>query len=349
MNSGSRLSGRFLSVMVSVALLSACTEPREITGIGAATGGALGAGLGAIVGNQTGDAGSGLVIGALAGAGAGAAVGNALQAQDEAVRSQDEAIERQDQIIRAQRGEIEELRQMSQDSVRFRSKSSYPSAPPAPQRYSYAREPLRVPLRAPSSVSSLPQQQVRPPLTAPPVQFRSGNLPAQLPVKRDLSLNETDIRPEIPVLRASQDVAPVEPVRAATEPVAAEFSESLPNESIDDVVAPGAAVENAPAVAQAAAAVSQPRVALDSSDCKQAETEFTQAQSMNEPPERLFHIRRALRLCPDVATYHVGLGDVYLSLGRRDDAKYEYSEALRLNPEASDIRAKLQGVEKDTY
>ena len=127
---GRNASSRLVSMVIFCVSLVACTEPGQMTGIGAATGGVVGAGLGAIVGNQTGNAGSGLAIGAVAGAGAGAAVGNVLEAQDQAIRQQDEAIERQEQVIRAQRGELDQLRRLSQDSVRFRGKA--PAGPAAP-------------------------------------------------------------------------------------------------------------------------------------------------------------------------------------------------------------------------
>ncbi len=48
--------------------------------------------------------------------------------------------------------------------------------------------------------------------------------------------------------------------------------------------------------------------------------------------DKLFHFRRALRLCPDSADYHNGLGEVYLVLNRKNDAEFEFKEALRLNP-----------------
>ena len=62
--------------------------------------------------------------------------------------------------------------------------------------------------------------------------------------------------------------------------------------------------------------------------------------------DKLFHYRRALRLCPDNALYHNGLGEIYRSLNRLDDAEYEFREALRLDPGFQTARENLSGLSR---
>ncbi len=68
-----------------------------------------------------------------------------------------------------------------------------------------------------------------------------------------------------------------------------------------------------------------------SDDCRKAETEISNAKSQQDISDQLFHYRRALRLCPNNSRYHKELGDLYLSLNRKADADYEFSEAKRLS------------------
>lgn len=328
-------------ILSSLAIISACTEPGEMTGVSAATGGVVGAGLGAIVGNQTGNPGAGLVIGAVAGAGAGAAVGNVLEAQDQAIKQQDEAIERQEQVIRAQRGEIEELRRGTQDSARVRTTYSaggpraryggpidkslvlknVPSRPATPVM-SHAIE-------RKSSVTQVAANVAKKP--APAVAKRG--LPAPTgPTLVDAAQEEVSGDSAITDMDASDgDRAMLSVDKKIEEPTVLEVKKSAPE----------------PVVARSA-----PPSAQQSSDCLSAEEEFSQAAAKTETPDKLFHIRRALRLCPTEARYHSSLGDVYASLNRANDARFEYQEALKLAPNDSVIKEKvgaLPATSSDPY
>lgn len=82
----------------------------------------------------------------------------------------------------------------------------------------------------------------------------------------------------------------------------------------------------------------------NSEECVRAEGEASRAAQARESADKLFHYRRALRLCPSNPSFHSGLGDVYLSLGRRADAEFEYREALRLSPDDQVVRDKLAAL-----
>ena len=71
---------------------------------------------------------------------------------------------------------------------------------------------------------------------------------------------------------------------------------------------------------------------LQSQECMRASEQLEKSERANDVADKLFHARKALRLCPEGADFHASLGDIYLSLGRKKDAQFEYQEALRLDP-----------------
>ena len=334
-----------LHVCALALALSACTQAGEMTEIGAATGGVVGAGLGAIVGSQTGSAGAGLAIGAVAGAGAGAAVGNVLEAQDQAIRQQDEAIERQEQVIRAQRGEIDELRKLGQDSVRFRSKPGYradttalkPGQPRANLNTSGAhRNALQAVTASRVSSNSLHvANSARPATIEAPRNSQPGSSTfvgrAAPAAARQVEVKKKELIPEISAKPAqSSDVTGIASLEESGAPEIA-VKDSL-NEDI--------AIENNNQQ-ESVARVAPVKPEANSADCLSAEGEFQQATAKNETPDKLFHLRRALRLCPDEPRFHSSLGDVYQVLGRQSDAQFEYQEALKLSPGNPEVKEKL--------
>ncbi|MCB0329379.1 MAG: tetratricopeptide repeat protein [Bdellovibrionales bacterium] len=86
-----------------------------------------------------------------------------------------------------------------------------------------------------------------------------------------------------------------------------------------------------------------------SDDCKKASAEAGRGASAESTADKLFYFRRALRLCPSAPEWHVELGKVYGSLGRYDDAKFEYEEALRIRPEFSAAQSGLDSLKQQLY
>ena len=98
------------------------------------------------------------------------------------------------------------------------------------------------------------------------------------------------------------------------------------------------------------AAVSpQPPKLTDTEECRQAEQEMAKAKFANEVSDRLFHTRRAIRLCPDRPNYHHALGEIYLSLNRVQDAEYEFQEALRYDPGYTPSQESLTQLSNKKY
>lgn len=71
---------------------------------------------------------------------------------------------------------------------------------------------------------------------------------------------------------------------------------------------------------------------LGTSSCQQAQEELSQSGASSESSEKLYHLRRALRLCPENPAFHHELGKVYLTLKRPADAEYEFKQALSVDP-----------------
>ena len=75
------------------------------------------------------------------------------------------------------------------------------------------------------------------------------------------------------------------------------------------------------------------KVASDTSsndDCSSAQSEIEKAKARTDSADKLFHVRRAIRLCPNKSDYRIQLSEIYKSLGRVEDADFERKEADRL-------------------
>lgn len=310
-------------VVCSIFLVSACTEPGETTGVGAATGGVLGAGLGAIVGNQTGDAGEGLVIGGLVGAGAGAAVGNSLEAQQKSIRTQDEAIERQQRMLAAQSSEVKELRNLSRDS----GKSSSDYMKQNEKRWSS----LNSNRNSQSSGLSLTDQ------------LNMGkDQPGGSTSNLELSDSHAAMKPSSIIKSEPARPAPVSVSEDKISNALQETDLSTTPEVVNEGISSPVHAETADI---AASEVKKGK----STECEKADGEMDKATKSTEAADKLFYLRRAIRLCPSNADFHRRLGDQYSSLGRNEDAKSAYEEALKLNPKMTEAKQGLNKISANHY
>lgn len=83
----------------------------------------------------------------------------------------------------------------------------------------------------------------------------------------------------------------------------------------------------------------------DQADCKEAVKEAERGLHATADADRLFYLRRAARLCPSEASYHVELGKIYSGLGKNEDAKYEFRQAIDLDSNNQVARDELSIVE----
>lgn len=341
------IPGSFL--LMALALCS-CAENPDKTTIGAASGGALGAGLGAIIGSQTGSAGGGMVIGAATGAAAGALIGNSLDASDKRMAASDESLKRNDETIRTQRSELDQLKRMnSQDTTAARGSYDF-----QPQGSSYGSSSSRGGDRL-REIESLGQG-VR----------RAG--PSEIAAARERSLRGQTNNRAMAFQPPQRNLDPVKPTLSG-EGSAAAFQQpsnsgpvkertlvaSTLTEPSNQVVHEEAAPPVVEAIANPASEESHTSdtsalnsVPSDASDCTGAKSEAEKAGEKTEPADKLFHIRRALRMCPDDPAYHVQLGELYKTLNRTDDAMFEYKEALRIDSSNSDAKRSLAALKGTT-
>ena len=314
--------------------------PGETTGVSAAAGGAVGAGLGAIVGNQTGNAVEGIAVGAAAGAATGAMIGNALQAQNEAIALQDEAIERQQQLIQAQGTQIQELRRLSSDNVEFRDerRASWRGNTASSVENTYGsvgasqgfqgraiseRSGLRNGAQDEIIIGRGETAQRRAPMITGARKVRTGESTAPVIVESNL-LHTDRVSVQRDNLEASQRDTGVTLTDVGEEEIDVARARTQEGE------------------------LSQPGD-LDSSkfqsaDCQRALREGDEAERVGDSADKLFHYRRALRLCPENPRFHNGLGEVYLKMGRSDDARFEFKEALRLEPSYALAKSNLRSL-----
>ncbi len=83
---------------------------------------------------------------------------------------------------------------------------------------------------------------------------------------------------------------------------------------------------------------------INKKSCTDAQPEIQKAESAQDAGDKLFHYRRALRICPEDPDTHVRIGDLYLSLGRKEDALFEYEEAKKLNSNMPGIQEKIESA-----
>jgi hypothetical protein len=306
---------RILAFLTSASLLVSvgCTKPKETTAVGSAAGTALGAGLGAIIGNQTGNAGSGVAIGAVAGAATGALVANALQAQQESVRSQDEAIERQERLLQAQRSELNELRTMNSDVVE-KKRIALQKRGPNPMA-TYRTASARSTEWLPTTTDNTMRARMNPTLDSGKPSRTSA-----------LSAKTTSVKTQ-----SNRGAA------------------ALPSKSVAPSIAPKLVNDEASSDSDGSDAVTAEKLAglateSDSEACHDASKEQRAATKATDSSDKLFHLRKALRLCPANAELHHALGKVYASMNRTTDAKQAFAEALKADPTFGAAKSSLNNL-----
>jgi Flp pilus assembly protein TadD len=84
-----------------------------------------------------------------------------------------------------------------------------------------------------------------------------------------------------------------------------------------------------------------PPAASTSSECKEAFAERDLANEAKDNSDKLYHLRRSLRLCPNSAPLHLELGKVYASMERKPDAEREFKQALSIDPNLSAAKSAM--------
>ncbi|MFQ5902850.1 MAG: tetratricopeptide repeat protein [Candidatus Binatia bacterium] len=80
-------------------------------------------------------------------------------------------------------------------------------------------------------------------------------------------------------------------------------------------------------------------------DCNRAFRDFEKAQALKDPHEAVALYRQGLKLCPDDDVAHYELGKILHGIGRIQEAKGEFQEALRINPNFLDAKRQLETIQ----
>lgn len=81
-------------------------------------------------------------------------------------------------------------------------------------------------------------------------------------------------------------------------------------------------------------------------DCSRADLEYQRATTSISDADKLFYLRRALRLCSAKPNLHLATGRVYSKLGRVEDAEYEFRQVLDLEPSNAEAAKELANVKQ---
>lgn len=82
--------------------------------------------------------------------------------------------------------------------------------------------------------------------------------------------------------------------------------------------------------------------------CNRAFGDFDAGRKAEDPTAAVAHYRAGLQTCPSDDVAHFELGEIYLELGRRDDARAAFAAALDINPGFSLARQRLDELGADT-
>lgn len=349
---------------------TACTTPGKTTGIGAAAGGVLGAGLGAIVGSQAGNAGAGVAVGATAGAATGALIANAVEGHNEQLASRDETIERQSQKIRMQDSQIQELRKISADDNSIKGRlgnSSKNWRLPTRQEIE-----SKIPLRSASNQRTYPKAQsfaathevARTIISEKSIEESQSDsamaerFNRQKTVGRTKAVEHNTYAAAATHQEPNVDAEHLEPVidsklerkdnvaAYVTQPDQNKIQEKTIINQVNAVEPTLPEVQAAVEPTTTTATTSALNLSATSPECKQAADEAKLSNQADESSDKLFHLRRALRLCPSESNLHVMLGELYIKLNRQNDAEFEFKEALKLDSLNVQAQQNLENLTK---
>jgi Flp pilus assembly protein TadD len=107
----------------------------------------------------------------------------------------------------------------------------------------------------------------------------------------------------------------------------------------------GATEESSLEATTSTASISAP--SASSNECKEALSEKELASQAPDNSDKLFHLRRALRLCPNNAVLHYELGNVYRLMERPTNAEDEFKQALSMDPNLAPAKHALAEMLKN--
>jgi hypothetical protein len=354
------------------------------SGVGGVIGAGLGAIIGNQSGNAGSGvaigAGAGAAVGALVG-NALQAQEERNATQDEALKRQERVIQAQKneiQELRSVRGDDSFAYSRSATSsarYRYKDTATNPESPevakqraklqqrgPAPKGstgavrsisyYSFARPEVKKTQKTPAAAlptaalpaATLPRTAL-PRTTLPSTALPSTTLPSTTTPSRSETVTKPlaryDVRSDLSSGITEKDLAAGKP---SVESVAKSTASTV---AAKETPTPQATPALKSSASDAPPSTVKPATITQSKECKEALHERDLAAEANENSDKLFHLRRSLRLCPQSAPLHHELGKVYASMQRSKDAEDEFKQALSIDPSFSAAKKELGALLKD--
>lgn len=121
----------------------------------------------------------------------------------------------------------------------------------------------------------------------------------------------------------------------------------VPKTAADDLTAATGAATTGPNLGakETSKTARSAKAPKDQGDCLQATKEAERGLNASSDADRIFYLRRAARLCADEPAYHVELGKLYSEIGKHNDAKFEFRQAIDLDPDNQIARDELSILE----
>ena len=150
---------------------------------------------------------------------------------------------------------------------------------------------------------------------------------------------ESKVVPTAPAVVVPVSSVPVPPKKEEVKIIKTDIKNAVSNEADDlrRAVPDGKTVDEKTAQATTKVIPSDP-------SCANAELEADRARSATTQADKLFYLRRASRLCPGFAGYHVEIGQVFSALCRLEDARFSYNKALEIDPGNAEAKKLIGGL-----
>lgn len=320
------------------------------TAFGALAGSAVGASLGLILGSTGGNAGEGFAVGALGGAALGAAVGHQMDKGD------NKGIEEEDAVDRSLKKAANNQSSSNTKQARNKSKTKYnissKNSSSATKKTSIASKSKK------SNEEKLAKSETgktsRARMTSQKAEQKPASkieIPASVTKTESVKVEsaiEEKVNESQEVLSSNAEVAKTNEV-VEQSVVQAVSDSGLPPAAKNVEQSDGVRINNSASetleTSQISGAedktVESKRAASLDPACAEAASEAKRANSAGSEADKLFYLRRALRLCPSQASYHIAAGRVYANIGRSRDAKISFQKALELDPENQEAQQEL--------
>jgi tetratricopeptide (TPR) repeat protein len=78
---------------------------------------------------------------------------------------------------------------------------------------------------------------------------------------------------------------------------------------------------------------------------RNCEDYFEKARIAANPEDKVYFYKKGLRLCPNNASAHNRLGEIYLKMKKKKDAEYQFRRALEINPDYYPAQRNLDKLE----